>query len=240
MYNELSAALLLVHYAKRPHSLAGSENNITAPLLSLGTLRYEDGELGRRRGWMGKTRSSPVVHAKNKILKIKQFSLGTATAIFLSQTNMSTFKDARTVLLESYLDGVIDDDKFILLCDETLKKPKFPYEFFFIFTWNNDIKIQKYRNNTLNSSSATCFFSLFFRFGLQFSREKVVAISNCPFVNCEINSFNLVQVFSDLFSFLSLATVLFFVPVISRHNISSWRKLHTTSFLKILESNSGV
>ena len=71
---------------------------------------------------------------------------------------MSTFKDARTVLLESYLDGVIDDDKFILLCDETLKKPKFPYEFFFIFTWNNDIKIQKYRNNTLNSSSATCFF----------------------------------------------------------------------------------
>ena len=47
---------------------------------------------------------------------------------------MSTFKDARTVLLESYLDGVIDDDKFILLCDETLKKPKFPYEFFFIFT----------------------------------------------------------------------------------------------------------
>ena len=85
-------------------------------------------------GVVGKTRSSPVVHAKNKILKIKQFSLGTATAIFLSQTNMSTFKDARTVLLESYLDGVIDDDKFILLCDETLKKPKFPYEFFFIFT----------------------------------------------------------------------------------------------------------
>ena len=101
--------------------------------LKIGTLRYEDGELGRRRGWMGKTRSSPVVHAKNKILKIKQFSLGTATAIFLSQTNMSTFKDARTVLLESYLDGVIDDDKFILLCDETLKKPKFPYEFFFYF-----------------------------------------------------------------------------------------------------------
>ena len=72
----------------------------------IGTLRYEDGELGRRRAWMGKTRSSPVVHAKNKILKIKQFSLGTATAIFLSQTNISTFKDARTVLLESYLGPV--------------------------------------------------------------------------------------------------------------------------------------
>ena len=30
-------------------------------------------------------------------------------AIFVSRTNMSTFKDARTFLLESYLDGVIDD-----------------------------------------------------------------------------------------------------------------------------------
>ena len=75
---------------------------------------------------MRKTKSSPVVHAKNKILKSKQFSHGTVTTIFLSQTNMSTFKDARTVLLESYLNSVIDDDKFILLCDETLKKPKFP------------------------------------------------------------------------------------------------------------------
>ena len=89
--------------------------------LVIGTLRYEDGELRRRRAWMRKTRSSPVVHAKNKILKSQQF----------------------------------DDDKFILLCDETLKKPKFPYDFFKIFTWNNDIKIQEYRNNTLNSSSAT-------------------------------------------------------------------------------------
>ena len=71
----------------------------------LRTLRYEDGELGRRRGWMMKTRSSAVVSAKNKILKSKQFSLGTATAIFLSGTNMSTFKDARTLLLESYDDG---------------------------------------------------------------------------------------------------------------------------------------
>ena len=110
----------------------------------LGTLRYEDGELGRRRGWMGKTRSSPVVHAKNKILKIKQFSPGTATAIFLSQTNMSTFKDARTVRLESYLDGVIDDDEFILLCDESfLKKPKSPDEFFLFLL---AIMTSKYKN----------------------------------------------------------------------------------------------
>ena len=42
-----------------------------------------------------------------------------------------------------------------------------------------------------------------FRFASQFSREKVVAISNCPFVNFEISSFNLVQVFSDLFPFPS-------------------------------------
>ena len=66
--------------------------------------------------------------AKNKILKNKQFSLGTATVIFLSRTNISTFKDARTLLLESYLDGVIDDDEFILLYDETVSHPEFPYE----------------------------------------------------------------------------------------------------------------
>ena len=116
----------------------------TVLFFSLGTLRYEDGEPGRRRGWMRKTRSSPVVPAKNKILKSKQFSLGTATAIFLSQTNMSTFKDARTFLLESYLDVVIDDDEFILLCDETfLKKPKFPYEFFLFLL---EIMTSKYKN----------------------------------------------------------------------------------------------
>ena len=80
--------------------------------------------------------------AKNKILKSKQFSLGTATAIFLSQTNMSTFKDARAFLLESYLDVVIDDDEFILLCDETLKKPKFPFFFLFLL----EIMTSKYKN----------------------------------------------------------------------------------------------
>ena len=35
-------------------------------VLTLGTLRYEDGELGRRLNRMSKTRSSPVVPAKNK------------------------------------------------------------------------------------------------------------------------------------------------------------------------------
>ena len=66
--------------------------------------------------------------AKNKILENKQFSLGTATAIFLSRKNISIFKDARTLLLESYLDGVIDDDEFILLYDETFSDPEFSYE----------------------------------------------------------------------------------------------------------------
>ena len=84
--------------------------------------------------------------AKNKILKSKQFSLGTATAIFLSQTNMSTFKDSRTFLLESYLDVVIDDDEFILLCDETfLKKPKSAYEFFLLL-FLLEIMTSKYKN----------------------------------------------------------------------------------------------
>ena len=83
---------------------------------------------------MSKTRSSPVVSAKNKILKSKQFSLGMATAIFLSQTNMSTLKDLRTLLLESYVDGMIDDDEFILLYDHLYdeifyENPEFPYVF---------------------------------------------------------------------------------------------------------------
>ena len=94
-------------------------------LIVLGTLRYEDGDLGRRRGWMSKTRSSPVVPAKSKILKIKQFSVGTATALFLSRIDMSTFKSDRNLLLESYVDGVIEDDKLILLYDETFSgKPE--------------------------------------------------------------------------------------------------------------------
>ena len=91
----------------------------------------------------------------------------------------------------------------------------FHMNLFFIcfFFCINDIKIQEYRNNTLNSPSATSMllksvsippaFFFFFQFSCQFSREKVVTISNCPFVSFEINSFNLVQVFGDLFPFLS-------------------------------------
>ena len=47
---------------------------------------------------------------------------------------MLTFKDARTLLLEGYLDGVIGDDEFILIYDETFSKSlEFPYEFLFIY-----------------------------------------------------------------------------------------------------------
>ena len=123
---------------------------------------------------MSKTRSSPVVSAKNKILKGKQFSLGTATAISLSQTNISTLKDAWALLLEIYLDvvNVIDDDEFILLYDDTFSNnPEFPYEFFnFIFyICNNDIRIQEYRNMTLKSSSATSMLLMSVSIPLAFS-----------------------------------------------------------------------
>ena len=49
----------------------------------------------------------------------------------------------------------------------------------------------------------------FFQFASQFSCEKVVVISMCPFVNFQINSFNSVHVFSDLFPFLCSFCALF-------------------------------
>ena len=59
---------------------------------------------------------------------------------------MSTLKDLRTLLPESYLDGMIDDDEFILLYDETFSKnPEFPDVFlklFYLFT----ILTSKYMN----------------------------------------------------------------------------------------------
>ena len=42
---------------------------------------------------------------------------------------MTSFKEARNLLLESYDDGIIDDDEFILLYEGTFSKnPEFPYE----------------------------------------------------------------------------------------------------------------
>ena len=61
---------------------------------------------------------------------------------------MSTLKDARALLLESYFDvvNVIDDDEFILLYDETFSNnPEFPYEFF-NFIFYIAIMTSKYKN----------------------------------------------------------------------------------------------
>ena len=42
---------------------------------------------------------------------------------------MTSFTDARNLLLESYNDGIIDDDEFILLYEGNFSKnPAFPYE----------------------------------------------------------------------------------------------------------------
>ena len=125
---------------------------------------------------------------------------------------MSTFKDARTLLLESYLDGVIDDDEFILLYDETSKNPELHMNLFFIIICKNDIKIQEYGSNIVNSFGATSMllmsvsiplaFFFFFQFASQFSR-------------------NLVQVFSDLFPFLSSRNCALFVSVKGSENMIS-------------------
>ena len=64
---------------------------------------------------------------------------------------MSTLKDLRTLLLESYLDGMIDDDEFILLYnhlyDEIFcENPEFPYVFLKLFLFT--IMTSKYYMNT--------------------------------------------------------------------------------------------
>ena len=42
---------------------------------------------------------------------------------------MTSFKDARNLVLESYNDGIIDDEEFILLYEGNVSKnPEFPYE----------------------------------------------------------------------------------------------------------------
>ena len=50
--------------------------------------------------------------------------------IFLFITAMTSFKDARNLILESYSDCSIDDDEFILLYEGNfLKNPEFQYEY---------------------------------------------------------------------------------------------------------------
>lgn len=87
MYNELSAALLLVHYAKRPHSLAGSENNITAPLLSFSI---------RRRQESGAETLGPYNVAKTFILKQK-FAPGKRECLWLHSMKFYCVQEAKFV-----------------------------------------------------------------------------------------------------------------------------------------------
>ena len=112
---------------------------------------------------------------------------------------MSTLKDARTFLLESYLDAVIDDDEFILPYNGTFSKnSEFPYEFFlflFFYICNNDIKIQEYRN-TLNSCSMplqcfSCRFQfhvLFFLFSICFSVLSREGFSDLDVPFCQLSN----------------------------------------------------
>ena len=113
---------------------------------------------------------------------------------------MLTFKDARTLLLESYLDGVIGDDEFILIYDETFSKSlEFPYEFLFIYLFfyicNNDIKTREYTNNTLNSSSATSMLLMlvsiplaFFLFSICFSVLSREGFSDLDVPFCQLSN----------------------------------------------------
>jgi hypothetical protein len=42
---------------------------------------------------------------------------------------MASFKEVRLLLLDSYLDGVIDEDEFVLLNDmNRSKNPEFPHQ----------------------------------------------------------------------------------------------------------------
>ena len=101
--------------------------NMDAQYKTLGTLRYQDGEL--RRGRHCKTGTSPVVAAKKKILKIVYFCVGRRHRNFRFVTAMTSFKDARNLLLENCNDGIVDDDEFILLYEgKFLKNPEFPHE----------------------------------------------------------------------------------------------------------------
>ena len=47
---------------------------------------------------------------------------------------MTSYKDARNLLLDSYNDGTIDEDEFFVLCEEHFSKnPEFPYEQYELF-----------------------------------------------------------------------------------------------------------
>ena len=153
---------------------------------------------------------------------------------------MSTFKDAiaRTLLLESYLDDVIDDDEFILLCDETFSKnPEFPYEFIIIIFFFA-IMTSKFKN------TETTHWTLLVPLQCCSSRFQFHIDLELPFCQLCNKQLQFSSSFQRPLPISSLSQLCSFVPLkgsttmISRHNIWFWRELHTTGFLKKLEFNS--
>lgn len=78
-----------------------------------------------------RTGESPVVSAKNKTLRICCCTTAAAELSKFSTATFSTmtsFRDARNLVLESYDDDLIDDDEFLLLYEANKSKnPEFPY-----------------------------------------------------------------------------------------------------------------
>ena len=73
---------------------------------------------------------------------------------------MTSFIDARNLLLESYNDGIIDDDEFIFLYEGNFSKnPEFPHEDYERFDLKSRTKTDK-------------LFFLLWRNSLPKSREK--------------------------------------------------------------------
>jgi hypothetical protein len=56
---------------------------------------------------------------------------------------MTTFKKARTQLIDSYLNDIIDDEEFVLLYDAHFSKnPEFPYKEYEIFDMDEIDNVQ--------------------------------------------------------------------------------------------------
>ena len=97
--------------------------------------------------------------------------------------------------MESYLDGVIDDDEFILLYDETSKNPELPCEFIFLSLFAK--MISKYKNTeTTQLTPLVPLQCCLCRFQFHLL---CFLVSIC----FSVLSQNLVQDFTDLFSFVS-------------------------------------
>ena len=90
--------------------------------LSLGTLRTRTGTSG---GW-GRLGLRPC--RPHELFVVKQLDPRTGNARE-AQINMASFHEVRIALLDTYMDGLLDDDKFLVLWQaHKSKNPEFPYE----------------------------------------------------------------------------------------------------------------